>query len=166
MARKKKDVYVFDHLAGVPLVAYKSQTSTSANSNPFRQDALEYMDEHKIPELFEQVTAALVYHRPDNPKEFLIEHLSQLEKARDNPGECEPPSLFDEQNLLSVFKMLDVPGKGYISLTQYNEAMSCLGVTKFTFSPAGAELNKISQETFVREAIAGLKLSIQTFSTE
>ena len=166
MAGKKKELYVFGHVAGVPLEAYKSLQPSTSESTPIRQGALDYMDEHKIPELFEQATAALVYHRPDNPKQFLIEHLKQLESARDNPGECQPPSLFDEQNLLSVFRMLDIAGRGYISLAQYNEAMNCLGVKKCSMSPVGAELNKISRETFIREALAGLKLSIQTFNTE
>ena len=166
MAKAKKEVYVFDHQAGVPLVAYKSESSTSADSNPFRQDALGYMDDHKIPELFEQMTALLVYHRPDNVKEFLKMHLDQLEKAKDSADECEPPSLFDEQNILSVFKMLDITGTGYISLAQYTEAMNSLGVVKFSCSPVGAELDKISQETFVREALAGLIHATQTFNTE
>lgn len=135
-------------------------------NDPFRQEAADYLQEHCIPELFEQLTTALVYNRPADPRLFIREQLEQLKKNKDDPEQHSAPSLFDDSNLISVFGMLDVPGKGHITHTQYTEAMRCLGITQYNHSPAGAEMNKITRDTFLREAKAGLNLATQTYSTE
>lgn len=115
-------------------------------------------------ELFQNITAALVYERPKDPKEFLKSYIEQLQKAKSHPHEEDPPICFDESNLKSVFGMLDISKKGYISCEQYLQAMGSLGVTNFNHSPPGSELNKIRQETFVRESTAALKRASATFS--
>lgn len=140
--------------------------SDTTSDNPAQLEASQYLKEHHIPELFEQLTAGLVYARPDDPRLFIKEHLEQLKKNKDDPELNVPPSLFDESNLNSVFRMLDVPGKGYITHTQYSEAMKCVGITHYNHSPAGAEMNKISRDTFLREAKAGLNLAVQTYSVD
>ena len=127
---------------------------------------MDYLKEHCIPELFEQLTAALVYTRPAEPRSFIREHLEQLKKNKDDPEQHNAPSLFDESNLTSVFGMLDVPGKGHITHAQYTEAMKCIGITRYNHSPAGSEMNKITRATFLREAKAGLNLATQTYSSE
>lgn len=130
----------------------------------FQKDAAEYIKDHRIQELFEQLTTALVYNRPADPRTFIKEHLEQLKKNKDDPEKHNAPSLFDETNLASVFGMLDIPGKGHITHAQYTEAMKCISITQYNHSPAGAEMNRISRATFLREAKAGLTLAIQTYS--
>lgn len=132
-------------------------------SHPQETDALSYLKEHKILELFENLTSALVYNRPTDPKGFMREHIQQLQKARSDPDQTDPPSLVDESNIRSVFSMLDVAKKGYISHQQYVHAMENLGVTQYNQNPVGAELNKISQETFVLETKAALRAATATF---
>ena len=127
------------------------------------QEAAKYIKEHKIMELFENITSALVYERPDDPKEFMKGYIEQLLKAKSDPDEVDPPSFFDESNLKSVFGMLDITKKGYISREQYLHAMCNLGVKKFNQNPAGSEFNKISQETFVREVKIALRSASATF---
>ena len=128
------------------------------------QQAAKYIKEHKIMELFENLTSALVYEQPEDPKQFMKNFIEQLQKAKSDPDEFDPPSFFDESNLQSVFSMLDITKKGYISHEKYVQAMSNLGVKKFSQNPAGSELNKISQETFIREVKIALRNASATFA--
>ena len=139
------------------------QTNEDDTSNPYEADALKYLKEHKILELFEQLTATLVYERPDDPRAFMKRHVCELQRVKQNP-EDEPLVFIDESNIRSVFGMLDVTGKGHITLPQYKAAMESMAVKQFNPSPAGAELNKIVRETFVREAKAAVKVASATFS--
>jgi len=129
-----------------------------------RQDgARGYLEEHRIPELLENLVAALVYHRPDDHKAFMLEHIEDLKKAKQDFHD--PPCMFDISNIQSVYGMLDVTKRGHITVEQYKEAMKCLGVNKYNSSPAGAELNKITQETFVRELKSSLKGAVSTYQS-
>ena len=136
------------------------------DNTPFHEEATSYLKIHKIPELFEHLTASLVYYRPENPQQFIAEHLKKLQDCQDSSETSNPPSLFDESNLISIFGMLDISGRGHISLEQYKEAMLSLGIEKYNENPAGGELNKIGRETFIREASYGLNKCNQTFSDE
>merc|ERR1712226_881449 len=40
-----------------------------------RSDAVAYIESNNIAVLFQQLTAELVYHKPENPREFLIREL-------------------------------------------------------------------------------------------
>lgn len=55
----------------------------------------------------------------ENPKESIVEYLEQLRKAR--LANLNPPSLFEDQNLQSIFGMLDPGNRGFISYKQYSE---------------------------------------------
>ena len=127
-------------------------------------DAAAYLKEHKIVELFEQLASSIIYEKPSDPKEYIKSYLKQLQGSRNNSDLITPPSLFDETNLISIFGMLDISHSGYIDRVQYLQVMETLGIKKFNENPAGAELNKITRDTFLREAKAGLKVANQTFS--
>ena len=107
------------------------------------------MKDHRIIELFESMMAGLVYERPENPKEYMKKHLQQL---------------LDESNLKSMYYMLDITKKGYISKEQYLQAMGAIGARKFNNNPSGANLNKITLETFLRETKASLRDASATYS--
>lgn len=49
-----------------------------------------YMASHGIKELFEGLGTLLLYHRPANPREFLVQQLGELRKAKQeqNPVRC------------------------------------------------------------------------------
>ena len=55
----------------------------------------------------------------DNPKDSIIDYLERLKKAK--MANLNPPSLFEDSNLQSIFGMLDPSGKGSITFKQYNE---------------------------------------------
>ena len=82
----------------------------------------------------------------------MVQQIQQLIDAMpDRPDEAEPPCLLDESTLKSMYNTLDNTEKGYISKEQYLQAMGTLGVRKFNENPAGADLNKITLKTFLRE---------------
>merc|ERR1711893_61559 len=121
---------------------------------PREVETRDYLEEHRILELFDNLTAALIYSQPSNPKEFLIEQIEKLQKSQKT--KLDYPCLFDETNIQSIFGMLDPTSQGYITLQQYREALTTLGITDYSQNPVGGEVNKISLDTFGREAKAGL----------
>ena len=54
-----------------------------------------------------------------NPKAFMIEQMEQLMAARAKKSDY--PSLFDEDNLMALVKVLDPNTRGYITIDQYKE---------------------------------------------
>ena len=105
-------------------------------ANPKKQMAEAYVQKHRIPELFENMTAALIHTQPglslhnprvwtlkswnipsDNAKKFMIKYLETLKQFRDEKGDY--PSMFTDANITAVFGMLDVTNKGFISMEQY-----------------------------------------------
>ncbi|OON22863.1 hypothetical protein X801_01233 [Opisthorchis viverrini] len=117
---------------------------------PRRHEVESYLREHKIPELFQNLTSLLIYHRPDNPKQFLWEQLKQLRDAQNCTQE--PPSLFTRENAESIFNMLDPCEKNVISFDRYCHALETLGITKYDKNPDGLEGDSISKETYLTEA--------------
>ena len=131
-------------------------------TGPMETEAANYLRKHKIPQLLENLTAALVYHRPDDPRQFMKEQVEKLLKAKADPAQS-PPALVDESNVVSVFGMLDLAGKGSVSRQQYLAAMESLGVSGFSRDPPGAEIDKISRDTFLTEASSALRDAATTF---
>ncbi|ESO95707.1 hypothetical protein LOTGIDRAFT_203816 [Lottia gigantea] len=127
-------------------------------------DAVNYLDKHKIMELFNNLTSQLIYQRPDDPKKFMIENLEKLQKSKQSKVHCN--NLFDDSNIRSVFGMLDPTGKGHITVKQYREAMETLGIKKFSQTPTGHEDDMICMETFFTDAKKGLEDSASTFAAQ
>ncbi|KPP62147.1 hypothetical protein Z043_119683, partial [Scleropages formosus] len=88
--------------------------------------------------------------RGHRPLEFLIAQLEKLQASR--AGAAETPCLFDHSNVDAVFGILDPTGQGHITLVQYKEALSTLGITGFDEFPEGAAADQVSLETFRRAA--------------
>ncbi|NXI38075.1 EFC10 protein, partial [Galbula dea] len=91
------------------------------------QQSREYLERHRIPELLHRLSALLLYHQPERPREFLIQVLEKVKAGRQ--GEGEYPYLMDETNLSAMFSLLDVVGQGHITSTQYREALKTLGLS-------------------------------------
>ena len=153
----------------VPASGSSSDNRTSPEKYPHNPDgvyetaAKEYLTKHKILELFENLTAALVFEKPEDPKAFARDFIQKLQDAKVEPELTQPPSLVDISNLESIFGMLDITKTGYISLAQYRQAMKSVGLKNFNASPSGADFNKISLPTFVRESKAALGKASATY---
>ncbi|KAL4659411.1 EF-hand calcium-binding domain-containing protein 10-like [Arapaima gigas] len=130
-------------------------------ATPREREAADYLEEHKIAELMHNLTSLLFFHRPEKPIPFLIAQLEKLQASRE--GATEPPCLFDLSNVDAVFGILDPTGQGHVTLVQYREALSTLGIKGFDDFPEGAAADRISLATFKREAKAGLLRSSATY---
>ncbi|XP_038047796.1 EF-hand calcium-binding domain-containing protein 10-like [Patiria miniata] len=128
---------------------------------PRQEEAQEYLEKQRLMELFDNITAQLVFHRPDNPKAFMIDYMEKLKEARTT--QLDFPCLFDESNIESVFGMLDPTKKGFITLDQYKQAIETLGCGSADPEPAGADIDRITQESFTREVKVALKKASATF---
>ncbi|CAF0754338.1 unnamed protein product [Adineta ricciae] len=118
--------------------------------NPIEQSGTDYLQMHRIYDLFHNLSASLVYNKPEDPKAFMINYLEQLKKAR--LAGLASPSLVDDKDLTSIFRMLDPAGHGHITYSQYASTMEALGVPTYNTSPAGKDNDRITFETFSQEA--------------
>ncbi|XP_005148495.2 EF-hand calcium-binding domain-containing protein 10 [Melopsittacus undulatus] len=91
------------------------------------QQGRSYLQRHRVPELLHRLCALVLYHRPDSPREFLIQALEKVKAGRRAEGEY--PNLMDETNVVAMFSLLDVVGQGHITAAQYREALKTLGLT-------------------------------------
>merc|ERR1712076_267398 len=117
-----------------------NMAATEGKPWPREQETREYLEQHRLLELFDNLTSALIYSQPSNPKEFLIEHIEKLQKSQKT--KLDYPCLFDETNIASIFGMLDPTSQGYITLHQYREALTTLGVTITHRVPSEAKSTK------------------------
>ncbi|KAJ3046845.1 EF-hand calcium-binding domain-containing protein 10 [Rhizophlyctis rosea] len=131
----------------------------SQPTNPHSQppshttEATDYLTKHRVPHILQMLTTAVLFERPDDPKEFMVRKLEEMRNAK---ARGQSLVLFTRDNLLSLFRIFDVTGKGHISLEQYHEAMKNVGAANPNPKPAGADTNRIPADTFVEEALRAL----------
>eukprot|EP00040_Diaphanoeca_grandis_P042383 m.264866 g.264866 ORF g.264866 m.264866 type:complete len:140 (-) comp58596_c0_seq1:225-644(-) len=123
----------------------------------------EYFQEHGIPQLLENLTASLVYAKPDNPRQFLIEEMETLRASRD--GNAQPKGFMDESDLGAIFGMFDIQRSGYITLATYKQAMKAAGISTANPQPEGYNFDRISKSAFLDEGKRGLTKLHSTFAT-
>lgn len=121
-----------------------------------------YLQNHRILELFNNLTSQLIFKRPADPKKFMIETLERLQKSQTTKRDY--PCLFDDSNVQSVYGMLDPTNRGYITLKQYCEALETLGIKGYEIKPEGAADDRITFDTFLHEARDGLQKASATFA--
>lgn len=86
-----------------------------------KADVTEYFMQHNIPTMFEYLCTMLVYHKPEDPKLFLIEQLQSMRENKSN-------QLFNDNDINTVFKMLDPLRKGTLIGEQVEMALTNFGV--------------------------------------
>ncbi|KAK1789833.1 hypothetical protein P4O66_015709 [Electrophorus voltai] len=133
-------------------------------TTPREKEAVKYLEEHKIGEMMDNLISMLFFYRPGKilmsvpnavlstkrPREFLIAQLEQLRASKLSAADS--PCLFDDSNLDAVFGILDPANQGHISYAQYKEALMTLGIKNFNEHHEDLGNNRISNETFKREA--------------
>ncbi|XP_048357771.1 EF-hand calcium-binding domain-containing protein 10 [Sphaerodactylus townsendi] len=107
------------------------------------EEGCKYLEQHKIPDLLHNLSALLLYHRPEKPREFLIQTLEKIKLARMTN---DYPYLLDEANLNAMFDMLDTAGEGYITVPQYKGALQSIGLT--TDDIVYSDEEKITSDVF------------------
>eukprot|EP00730_Choanoeca_flexa_P019957 TRINITY_DN9756_c0_g4_i1.p1 TRINITY_DN9756_c0_g4~~TRINITY_DN9756_c0_g4_i1.p1 ORF type:complete len:133 (+),score=16.80 TRINITY_DN9756_c0_g4_i1:26-400(+) len=113
-----------------------------------QMEAMEYLEEHKIAELIENMTSQLMYYRPDDPKSYLAAYLDKL-MGKTPDSDIQP--LYNSENAKAVFRTFDPSGKGVITLEQYNTAMNTLMVSSYNREPKGFVEDRVTLDTFVEE---------------
>ncbi|XP_025706234.1 EF-hand calcium-binding domain-containing protein 10-like, partial [Callorhinus ursinus] len=89
-------------------------------------EAKNYLEKHRIMELLNYLTRALLFSRPEKPREYLISLLEQLRIAKITGVAF--PFFMDHSNIVSMFEMMDTSNKGTISFVQYKEGLKTLGL--------------------------------------
>merc|ERR1712054_363076 len=112
----------------------------------------EYLANKRVPQLLQRLSAAVLFHRPDDPRAFLLRQLEALKSGED--------MLFTDDDLQTMFSMFDIVRKGSITVDQYKQAMSTLGVDQ-PANPSGAN---VSFEEFSKLAKEGLRDSAQAYT--
>ncbi|XP_054476766.1 LOW QUALITY PROTEIN: EF-hand calcium-binding domain-containing protein 10 [Anoplopoma fimbria] len=126
------------------------------------QEAAEYLQKHRIAELMDNLSSMLLFHRPGNPREFLIEQLEQLKVSQQSGRKG--PNLFNNADLDAVFGILDPANQKYITFAQYKQALITLGIKDINECPEGVNEDRISHATFKAEAIQGLQRCSATYA--
>lgn len=72
----------------------------------------EYVQKHKLNELFAHFLQLLLYHRPDSPRAFLCEEIKRIREEKVSS------SLFTEKDLETMFDLIDVTKQRWITLQQ------------------------------------------------
>ncbi|XP_042637343.1 EF-hand calcium-binding domain-containing protein 10 [Orycteropus afer afer] len=88
--------------------------------------AREYLEKHKIMELLNLLTSALLFFRPRKPRDYLIATLERLRIAQVTGVSF--PIFMDNTNIVAMFEMMDSSNRGIISFVQYKEALKSLGL--------------------------------------
>ncbi|RVE71371.1 hypothetical protein OJAV_G00051000 [Oryzias javanicus] len=128
------------------------------------KDAADYLRKHRIAALVENLFSMLLFYRPDNPREFLVEQLKQLKLSQIN--NVMGPHLFKRSNLDAVFGILDPAKQNHITFAQYKQALKTLGISDIDECPEGVNEDRISYETFKAEAERGLQRCSATFCSQ
>ncbi|KAJ3207393.1 EF-hand calcium-binding domain-containing protein 10 [Dinochytrium kinnereticum] len=123
--------------------------STAATSTAHAEEAKAYLDKHRIPWVMQQLLTVILHQKPADPRALMIKKLEEIKLAKTRGQSM---VLFTRENLVALFKIFDVVGKGFITMEQYESAMKDIGATNYNPFPAGVEGNRIQQDTFVDNA--------------
>lgn len=106
--------------------------------NRLLQEADDYIKNHRLIELFEDLATAVAYKRPDNLENFLIDQLNKKKTQGLNSG------IFTEQEVHNVFNLFDLKKEGSISKERCIKAIQTMASSNFQF--AQTELESIPEK--------------------
>ena len=94
-----------------------------------RQAAREYLKSHGVLDLFQELGTLLMYHKPADPRKFLVAQLLLLKERQKT--DILGSSIFTDDDLRTFFGMFDPTGKGSINSSQcmqgdFSPAMLCI----------------------------------------
>ncbi|GFN97685.1 EF-hand calcium-binding domain-containing protein 10 [Plakobranchus ocellatus] len=59
-----------------------TQDYTEPVEDPYNK-AISYLERHNILQLFQHLTSDVIFHRPDDPLDYLIKEVQQMKEQRD-----------------------------------------------------------------------------------
>ncbi|OQR97393.1 sporangia induced hypothetical protein [Thraustotheca clavata] len=111
-----------------------------------REKAEQYIKANKINEVLQELCSLMMYSRPANPREFMIQQLQIIRHARETRSVS---SFFTELDLTTMFSMFDTTNQGSISLAQYDQALKNLGIDRPTIR-LPESITRVDKNLFVR----------------
>ncbi|CAM9839137.1 unnamed protein product [Chrysoparadoxa australica] len=101
-----------------------------------REEARQYIEAKGVTKLFQELGTRVMFERPNNPSEFLLEVLGELQAAK---KEGTASSFFTGQDVEAMFSMFDPTGKDSVSVAQYRQALKSLGIDTPTVDLVSSE---------------------------
>ncbi|KAJ0402347.1 hypothetical protein ATCC90586_006543 [Pythium insidiosum] len=118
-----------------------------------------YMQTHGIKELFDGLGTLLLFHRPDEPRAFLAQHLAELQRSKQNQSHN---AFFEEQDLDAMFASFDINDRGFITPAQYDQALRSLGIDRPTLR-LPESISHITHSLFIRSMTQEIKNASASF---
>ena len=112
-----------------------SSNSFQIADNNLLKDADDYIRQHRLVELFEDLATAVAYKQPEKLEEFLIERLA-LYKEQGLKG-----GIFTEEEARNVFKLFDLKQEKKISKERCIKGLQTMANSSFQF-----DIPKTSEE--------------------
>lgn len=118
-----------------------------------KMNALQYFQDHSIFQLYTFMMTHLLAHSPEDPVEFLVSLVERCINYREGKYD-QPPLVFEDNHIASVYTALDLLGDGSITYRQYVNGMTTLGLTEFNVMPneIGSRQRDVAKEVFLLEA--------------
>lgn len=91
-----------------------------------RDEALKYLEKHRISKLMDFLGAKLAYFQPEDVNAFLKAELENIEDARTKGKKY---TLYEEHDIIALFSSFDITQRGYLTLQQYEKGWS----TEYSF---------------------------------
>ena len=135
-----------------------SLPAVESQARPTEESAKQYIDEHNLPQLFEELCAAALYAKPDDAFSFISSELQRVMKAKGAGGQ-QAPTFFTEDDLMGMFTLFDPTGRGVISQAQVETGLRNLGLKQVTLTAAeagAASAQGFSAKQFTTLAMARL----------
>ena len=115
--------------------------------NNLVKESDEYIRDHKLVELFENLCTAVAYRQPENLEEFLIERL-ELHKQQGLKG-----GIFTEEEARNVFKLFDLKQEKKISRERCIKGLQTMANSSFQYETPEASKEiplEVDEDTFVK----------------
>lgn len=126
--------FLADHLERKATVTLPTEAGACGTED----EAKAYLEEHKLPQLLEELLGRLLFKRPDDPSAFLAEQLREAAGSG--------TSYFTDDDLHGMFSLFDPTGSGSISATQAVAGARSLGLDA---ADSAAPAGPMSEDAFV-----------------
>lgn len=85
-----------------------------------KHETTQYISDNNIQELIELLMTELLIHQPENPKQFLVSYLTNLQNNKE-------ANTFNNDDIEAMYDMIDITGTGKMSKDQFRKALLNLG---------------------------------------
>ena len=112
----------------LPLRLTKNKQEKMAENKPAFEDprveAKAYLESKGVLRLFQELGTALIYNKPEDPRQFIIDELKKL-KEKEKVQQL-GSGIFTEMDVQTMFGMFDPTGTGFISGEQCTQGFKSL----------------------------------------